>query len=113
MTVVIAVTEVESRHVHPRLDESLEGWDVPTRRSHRAYDLRLPRRDVAWGRDGIEGDVRPAKFGSASRRLGLHGLFSFRMGMCWDVGEWWGGRKQLLWGPLGTYFCCVRGVFVR
>jgi hypothetical protein len=62
--------------------------------------------------------------------LGLHGLFSFRMGMCWDVGEWWGGRKQLLWGggdrgrrwgkksrarfgPLGTYFCCVRGVFVR
>ena len=72
VTLVVAVGEVEPRDVHPRLDESLEGGNVPTRRSHGAYDLRLARRDIAGVYDGGEGDVRSAQLGSAGGCLGLH-----------------------------------------
>ena len=75
VTLVIAVGEVEPRDVHSRLDESLEGGNVPARRSHGAYDLRLARRDVARGHDGGKGDVRPAQLGSAGGCLGLHDIF--------------------------------------
>ena len=59
VTLVIAVGEVETGYVHPRLNHLLELRHVPARRAEGAEDLRPPVADGAGVLDGVERDVPP------------------------------------------------------
>lgn len=64
VSLVISVGEVEPSHRHAGIDQFLEGGDIPTGRAQGANDLSVAGLDLGGGRDGVEGDVATAKFGS-------------------------------------------------
>lgn len=64
VSLVISVGEVEPCHRHAGIDQFLEGGHIPTGWTQGAHDLSVAGLDLGGGRDGVEGDVSTAKFGS-------------------------------------------------
>ena len=64
VSLVISVGEVEPSHRHAGIDQFLERGDIPTGRAEGTNDFGVAILDLGGGRDGVEGDVATAKFGS-------------------------------------------------
>jgi len=64
VSLVISVGEVEPSDRHAGIDELFQGGDIPTGRAESTNDLGMTVLDLGGGRNGVEGDVPTAKFGS-------------------------------------------------
>ena len=65
---VIAVREVEARHVHAALDQLLELRHLPACRTERAEDFGPAIAGGALAFDGVQGDVAAGQQGYVARR---------------------------------------------